>query len=128
MRRIVVVAGILSLSLLAENAFAGRIFGDIKIGGKPVAKGVRLKITQPLPAETAKEKPSKAVAVAIADSTVTDEYGSYKLTVKGPGKCTLTVFVDKQPVALEVFSNKEATRYDLIVEEKEKGKLSVRRK
>jgi hypothetical protein len=47
--------------------------------------------------------------------------------VKGEGKCTLTVFVDKKTATLEVFSFKEPTRYDLLVEEKD-GKLTVRRK
>jgi hypothetical protein len=128
MRGIVVVPGILLLllSFSASNAFAGRIFGDIKMAGKPLAKGSRVKITQPLPAAPA--NPEAPKVATLADSTVTDEFGSYKLTVKETGKCTLTVVVDKQPVALEIFSNKEATRYDLIVEEKEKGKLSVRRK
>ena len=47
--------------------------------------------------------------------------------VKGEGKCTLTVVHEKQAAELVVFSYKEATRYDLILEKKD-GKLSLRRK
>jgi hypothetical protein len=47
--------------------------------------------------------------------------------VKEEGKATLIVVWDGKPVELPVFSNKEATRYDLVVEKKE-GKLILRRK
>ena len=47
--------------------------------------------------------------------------------VEAKGKFTLTVVYDKQPVEFVVFSNKEATRYDLILEKKD-GKPSLRRK
>jgi len=127
MRRLILAAAILVLLLPVSNAFAGRIFGDIKMDGKPVPEGIRVKITAPLPAETGKTEAAKPKPVVIADSTATDKFGSYKLTVKDEGKCVLTVVIDKQPVALEVFSYKEATRYDLILEKKE-GKLSLRRK
>jgi hypothetical protein len=63
----------------------------------------------------------------VVDSTVTDKFGSYKLTVKQEGKCVLTLLYEKQALSLDVFSYKEATRYDLVVEKKE-GKLSLRRK
>jgi hypothetical protein len=55
------------------------------------------------------------------------KFGSYKLTMKEAGKCVLTLVYQKQALTLEVFSYKEATRYDLIVEKKD-GKLSLRRK
>jgi hypothetical protein len=80
---------------------------------------VPVRITQPLAAE--------AKTAAVADSTVTDKFGSYKLNVKTEGKCILTVLYEKQSVELTVFSYKEATRYDLILEKKD-GKLSLRRK
>ena len=60
-------------------------------------------------------------------SVKTDKVGSYKVMVKAEGKCTLKVYVDKKTATLEVFSFKEPTRYDLLVEEKD-GKLTVRRK
>jgi len=111
MRRIALVTTILLLCLAASNASAGRIFGDIKTDGKPVPEGLQVKITAP----------------GGADSTVTDKFGSYKLMAKGEGKCTLTLVSANQPVSLDVFSYKEATRYDLILETKG-GKPSLRRK
>ena len=110
---------LLLVLLAAAPAFAGRIFGDIKLDGKPLPAGVHVQITQPLAAE--------AKTAAIADTTVTDKFGSYKLNVKAEGKCILTVVYEKQPVELTVFSYKEATRYDLILEKKD-GKPSLRRK
>jgi hypothetical protein len=134
MRR-TICSAIVLLLLPVSSAFAGRIFGDIKQDGKPVAEGLRLFITAPLtePAKGEAAKPEakgeapKPKAASIADSTATDKFGSYKLMVKDEGKCTLTLVVDKQPVTLEVFSYKDATRYDLILEKKD-GKLSLRRK
>ena len=107
------------LSVLAAPALAGRIFGDIKMDGKPLPAGVIVRITQPLAAE--------AKTAAVADTTLTDKFGSYKLNVKEEGKCILTVAYEKQALELIVFSYKEATRYDLILEKKD-GKLSLRRK
>jgi hypothetical protein len=115
MRSSVLAALAVGLALaVASPAFAGRIFGDIKMDGKPVPEGMKVRITIP-------------GAATIADSTTTDKFGSFKLMVKGEGKCTLTVVHEKQAAELVVFSNKEATRYDLILEKKD-GKPSLRRK
>ena len=115
MRSIVlVVVSCAVLAALPSGANAGRIFGDISFGGKPIPAGVKIKVTRP-------------GSSAVADSTVTDKFGSYKLTVKEEGKAMLTVHYDSKPLDLAVFSNKEATRYDLVVEKKD-GKLTVRRK
>jgi hypothetical protein len=111
---VIVIAAIAAVSLFSTGALAGKIFGDITLDGKPVAAGIKIKITHP-------------GTSAVADSAVTDKFGSYKLLVKEEGKTTLTVFFEKQPLGLAVFSNKEATRYDLVVEKKE-GKLTLRRK
>ena len=110
--RVLVIA--VAASAIATSAFAGKIFGDISMDGKPVPAGVKVKVTLP-------------GSSAIADSTTTDKFGSYKLLVKAEGKSTLTVFFENKPLELAVFSNKEATRYDLVVEKKD-GKPSVRRK
>lgn len=115
----VVLTGLILGALLASPARAGRIFGDITMGGKPLPEGVELRITQPLAA--------KDTTAAGADTTRTDKFGSYKLNVKSEGKCILTVLLAKQTAQLAVFSYKVATRYDLIVE-KIDGKLTVRRK
>jgi hypothetical protein len=102
------------------DASAGRLFGDVKKGDKPVAQGVLITVQ-------AAAKPGEKGNTAPIDSVVTDKVGSYKVMVKGEGKYMLTVHLGKQEAVLEVFSYKEPTRYDLIVEEKD-GKLAVRRK
>ena len=118
-----VITSLLLLSLgIPTAAHAGRLFGDIKLDGKPLPAGVSVTITRVLTVD-GKPKP----APAASDTTKTDQYGSYKLVVKETGKCILTVAYDKQTASFEVFSNKEATRYDLVLEKKD-GKLNLRRK
>lgn len=119
MRRTLIVALVLCIWLAASSALAGRLLGDIRMDGKPVAEGLAVRLA------AAPAKPGAAPAVL--DSTVTDKFGSYKLMAKEEGKCVLTLVFEKQPVSLEVYSYKEATRYDLVLEKKD-GKLSLRRK
>jgi hypothetical protein len=125
MRWIIIVSLALSVCLAASRASAGRIFGDIKLDGKPVPAGLTVKISVAPPVSDTTAKPKSAPIVV--DTTLTDKFGSYKLTVKQEGKCVLTLVYEKQAPTLEVFSYKEATRYDLILEKKD-GKLSLRRK
>ena len=101
-------------TLVVSPALAGKIFGDISIDGKPVAAGVKVKVTKP-------------GAAAVADTTATDKFGSYKLTVKEEGKSTLTVYYGKSALEIPVFSTKEPARFDLVIEKKD-GKLGLRRK
>jgi hypothetical protein len=115
MRSILRVTMLMALLVVCSTeAIAGKIFGDISMDGKPVAAGLKVRITRP-------------GATTIADTTITDKFGSYKLTVKEAGKSTLTLLYEGKPIQLAVFSNKEATRYDLVLEKKD-GKLSLRRK
>jgi len=116
---------LLAGGLAATDASAGRIFGDIKLDGKPVPAGLTVTIAVAVPAAAPGAKPKPAPA--LSDSTATDRFGSYKLTVKDEGKCILTLVYGKQPVTLEVFSYQDATRYDLVLEKRD-GKLSLRRK
>jgi hypothetical protein len=125
MRRIVFASLAVLVSLASSNAFAGRIFGDIKLDGKPVPAGLMVTVALAPPASAPVAKPQPA-PVAV-DTAVTDKFGSYKLNVKQEGKCILTLLYEKQAVKLEVFSYKDAMRYDLILEKKD-GKLSLRRK
>ena len=104
---------------------AGRIFGDLKIGDKPVAEGIKVTITVPIKAAEA-GKP--AVAPAVADSAVADKFGAYRLNVKEEGKCILTVHIEKQAPTLEVFSYANATRYDIVLEKDKEGKYALKRK
>jgi hypothetical protein len=125
MRRTTITLLILLVGLAAPAAFAGRIFGDIKLDGKPVPAGIKVMIAlvPPVGPPGSELKP-KPIA---ADSTVTDKFGSYKLTVKQEGKCILTVLYEKQAPTIEAFSYQDATRYDLILERKD-DMLSLRRK
>jgi hypothetical protein len=122
MRPRLILPAILFLCIPLSNAWAGRIFGDIKLDGKPLPAGVPVMIHRPAAGEKKKDAPPPAV-----DSTATDKFGSYKLSIKEEGKCILKIVYEKQTVSLEVFSYKDPTRYDLILEKKD-GKLSLRRK
>ena len=115
-----IAAALVLVAVTATSATAGRIFGDVKVAGKPAPEGILITI-QPVAKSTEKDKG------APIDSVKTDKVGSYKVVVKEEGKCTLTVHVGKKTATLDVFSYKEPTRYDLIVEEAE-GKLTVKRK
>lgn len=118
MRRILIAATLAGACLAASTAQAGRLLGDIKLDGKPVAGGLSVRLA-------AAAKPGGAAVVI--DSTATDKFGSYKLMAKDEGKYILTLTYEKQPVTLEVYAYKEPTRYDLVLEKKD-GKLSLRRK
>lgn len=115
MPRALLGALVLLIGLASADAFAGRIFGDIRLDGKPVPAGVLVTVAVVTP------------AAAAADSTATDQYGSYKLQVKAEGKCLLTVRHAGQSASLTVFSYATPTRYDLLLEQKV-GKLSLRRR
>jgi hypothetical protein len=110
------------LTLWTASAHAARIFGDIKLDGKPLPEGVLVTLQR-----AAKPDANGKPMAGPIDSTTTDKVGSYKFTVKEEGKCTLTVLYEKKPVSIEVFSYKEPTRYDLLLEKKE-GKFTLRRK
>jgi hypothetical protein len=114
-------ATVILIVLGASSALAGRIFGDVKMGDKPAAAGMLITL------QAAGKAADGSSTPAPPDSVETDKVGSFKVMIKGEGKYTLTVHVGKQTASLEVFSYKEPTRYDLIVEEKD-GKLTVRRK
>jgi hypothetical protein len=120
--RFTLPAALALVALAATDAVAGRIFGDIKIDGKPVGVGVLVTL-QPV-SKAAADKKAESAPI---DTTQTDKVGSYKFMVKEEGKYKLTVLYDKQSVPIEVFSSKEPTRYDLILAKKD-GKLELRRK
>ncbi len=123
MHRFIITLAIVLLPL--TQLLAGRIFGDIKMGDKPVAEGVKVTISAPLKAAEA-GKP--APAPVVADSSATDKFGAYRLNVKEEGKCILTVHIDKQTPTLEVLSYANATRYDLVLEKDKDGKYALKRK
>ncbi len=123
MHRFIITLAIVLLPL--SQLLAGRIFGDIKTGDKPVAEGVKITISAPLKAaEAGKPTPTPVVV----DSSAADKFGAYRLNVKEEGKCILTVHIDKQAPTLEVFSYANATRYDLVLEKDKDGKYALKRK
>jgi hypothetical protein len=105
----------------AAPAAAGRLFGDIRQGGKPVPPGLLITL---VPAAV---PGSARPAAAPVDSARTDKVGSYKLAAPAEGKYLLTVHRDEKSATLPVFSYRQATRYDLVLESKD-GVLTVRRK
>jgi len=123
--RLQVSVALIVIALGASSASAGRLFGDVKIDGKPAPEGML--ITVQAAAAKGEDKEKEKAPPAPIDTVKTDKVGSYKVVVKHEGKCILTLHRGNQTATLEVFSYKEPTRYDLIVEEKE-GKLTVRRK
>jgi hypothetical protein len=122
MRHRIIVSLVALCCCIPAGAHAGRLFGDIRMAGKPLPAGIPVTIAR-APAADEKGKASPPMA----DSTATDAYGAYKLSVKEEGKCVLSIQYEKKTVSLEVFSYKEATRYDLVLEKKD-GALSLRRK
>jgi hypothetical protein len=100
------------LFLSASCALAGEVYGTITDGSKPIAAGIKVEID-------ASGKVYKAE---------TDKFGSYRIYVKGKGKCTLTVHIKKEESpSVELFSYDKSTRYDWVLETKG-DTLSLRRK
>lgn len=99
--------------LVPSLANAGEIYGNIKQkGGAPVQKAtVEIMVNQ------------KTVG-----STTTDKHGSYRIYVKETGRCTLKIRFDDQFPTVEVYSSKSSTQYNLILEKKDEGSYSLRRK
>ncbi len=103
---------ILSLILgIAGPAFAGKIYGTLTEGGKPVAKDVKVEV-----ACGDKKYPAQ-----------TDAYGAFRLFAPEKGKCTLKVFYQQQSPSLEINSYEGSVQYDLILEKKD-GQYTLRRK
>jgi len=84
----------------AAPAFAGKIYGSILEGGKPVAQGVKLEVT----------------CGANNYSAQTDTYGAFNLFAKESGKCLLKVSYQGQTPSLEINSYEGSVQYDLILE------------
>jgi hypothetical protein len=107
---------ILLIVLLPSCALAGKIYGIIKEGGKPVRPGVEVKIT------TISDKP-KLVA-----RSQTDRNGLYRLYVRETGKFNLTVrdtlHHKGDDLSITVRSYQKSVRYNLVIQmtEKEKAK------
>ncbi len=92
-------------------AYAGKIYGSVSEGGKPVAQGVKVEVT----------------CGANNYAAQTDAYGSFKLFVPDKGKCLLKVNHQGQTPSFEINSYEGSVQYDLILE-KQGGQYTLRRK
>ena len=95
----------------AVAAYAGKIYGSVSEGGKPVAQGVKVEVT----------------CGGNNYAAQTDAYGSFKLFVPDKGKCTLKVNYQEQAPSFEINSYEGTVQYDLILE-KQGTKYTLRRK
>lgn len=101
---------VLGLSL-AASAAAAEIHGTVSEGGKPLSKGVALKLDCGGTTATAS----------------TDEFGGYSLKIAATGQCKLSIDYKGGSASLGVAVFEKPSRYDLEVKE-ESGKLSLTRK
>ncbi len=85
--------------LLAAAPFGG-VSGDLRLGDKYLAN-VQVTLT---------------CGEASAETT-TDEKGSFRLTVKGEGKCRVSVSYEGQNPSVEVVVFEKPARYRLVLEE-----------
>lgn len=96
---------------LATAAFAGKVYGSITEGGKPVGQGIKVEVT----------------CGSNNYAAQTDAYGSFKLFVPDKGKCALNVYYQGQTPSFEINSYEGSVQYDLILE-KSGAKYTLRRK
>lgn len=95
----------------AAQAFAGKIYGSITEGGKPVPQGVKVDVT----------------CGTNNYSAQTDSYGAFNLFATDKGKCVLKVSYQGQTPSIEVNSYDGSVQYDLILE-KQGAQYSLKRK
>jgi len=95
----------------ASAAAAAEIHGTVSDGGKPVPKGVVLKLD----------------CGGSSAQASTDEFGSYSLKIGATGECKLTVDYQGASGSLGVSVYDRPSRYDIAVS-KDGGKLVLARK
>ena len=87
----------------------GEISGDVRLGDKYLA--------------------AAKIDLKCGDQSaagVTDSLGTFRLTVKGSGKCTVTVAHDKQTASVDIVVFDKPSRYRLVLELKD-GKYILKR-
>jgi hypothetical protein len=93
---------LLTIAALALRAPVGEIFGDVRVGEKYLV--------------------DTPVQLKCGDEVVkgtTDKSGSFRLAVKGGGKCAFSITYDKQTPSVDVIVFEKAARYRLMVETKD---------
>jgi hypothetical protein len=96
-------------TVLLSGTPAGSIYGDVRLGDKYLAE---LPLTLTCGAESVEAK--------------TDKAGSFRLTVKSGGRCSLGVSYEGQTAALDVVVFEKPAQYRLVLELKD-GKYALRR-
>ena len=96
---------------LAAAASAAEIHGTVSDNGKPIAKGVALKLD----------------CAGTTATASTDEFGGYSLKIAASGQCKLSIDYKGGTASLGVAVFEKPSRYDLAVTE-EAGKVSLTRK
>ena len=106
-------ACILSLLILGftAQAYAGKIYGSITEGGKPLGQGIKVEI----------------VCGTNNYSAQTDGYGAFNIFASEKGKCLLKVSYQNQTPSIEVNSYDGSVQYDLILE-KQGAQYTLKRK
>jgi hypothetical protein len=96
---------------LTAHAFAGKIYGSITEGGKPVAQGVKVEV----------------ICGTNNYDAQTDAYGAFNLFAMDKGKCALKVLYQGQMPSIEINSYDGSVQYDLILE-KQGAQYTLKRK
>lgn len=100
----------LSLALCAA-AGAAEIHGTVSESGKPLGKGVALKLE----------------CAGASASAATDEFGGYSLKTAATGECKISIDYKGSTASIKVAVYDKPSRYDLVVKE-DAGKISLARK
>jgi hypothetical protein len=90
-------------------ALRGEIFGDLRLGDKYLV-----------------DTPIKLTCGAESVEGKTDKSGSFRLTLKGSGKCQLVVSYEKQSPSIDVVLFDQAARYRFTLELAD-GKYVIKR-
>jgi|SRR5688572_2622920 len=92
---------LLVISAIAFAASVGEVFGDVRVGDAYVKDAA---VEMKCGAEVIKAK--------------TDSTGSYRLSAKASGKCSISVTHEGQSPTVDVVVFDKATRYRLVLEKK----------
>ena len=87
------------MTLAVGFLMRGEIYGDLRVGEKYVAD---TKLTLTCGTESAE--------------ATTDKQGSFRITVKGSGKCKVTAAYEKQTASIDVVLFDQPTRYRFVLE------------
>src|SRR2546425_10650024 len=96
---------------LTAQAFAGKIYGSITEGGKPVSQGVKVQVT---------------CGTNNYDAQ-TDASGAFSLFATDKGKCLLKVTYQGQMPSIDINSYDGSVQYDLSLE-KQGSQYTLKRK